>query len=289
MKASSSSKPAQEMPKDRPSKPSHIEMGRSVWKQKYLQTMKKLGYFSSKVNVQLPAEQTIPTLKNADIIVYRSFFKAGLRLPMFQLIGKILEKYEIFMHHLTPNAIVRLGTFIWALRSQGGRAKADVFCRIHELHYQMKARANKLHNNFGCYNFIYCKDEVAPVLAYQTKCHGDWTKEWFYVEVDSETRQEFKSMLMSLLRISFGVKRPKCNMNKVAETCYNTFKTVVEKVGTRDLIQGALAYNILPTCTEWKLTKQVKSKDGEPITLDFKFKEQSSYKAPFEGWLKPTK
>lgn len=173
MKASSSSKPAQEMPKDRPSKPSHIEMGRSVWKQKYLQTMKKLGYFSSKVNVQLPAEQTIPTLKNADIIVYRSFFKAGLRLPMYQLIAKIFEKYDIFMHQLTLNAIVRLGAFILAMLSQGGRIKADVFCRIHYLHYQTKARVEKLHNNFRCYNFVYRKYVVVPVLAYRTKQHGD--------------------------------------------------------------------------------------------------------------------
>jgi hypothetical protein len=32
-------------------------------------------------------------------------------------------------------------------------------------------------------------------------------------------------------------------MNEGAETCYNTFKTVVEKVGTQDLIQEALSYN----------------------------------------------
>jgi hypothetical protein len=51
------------------------------------------------------------------------------------------------------------------------------------------------------------------------------------------------------------VKRPECNMNEAAETCYNTFKTIVEKVGTRDLIQEALAYNILPACTRWKLSK----------------------------------
>jgi hypothetical protein len=29
-----------------------------------------------------------------------------------------LENFEIYLHQLTPNAIVRLNIFIWALRSQ---------------------------------------------------------------------------------------------------------------------------------------------------------------------------
>jgi hypothetical protein len=93
-------------------------------------------------------------------------------------------------------------------------------------------------------------------------------------------------MLMSPLKISFGMKRLECNMNEAVETCYNIFKTVVEKVGTQNWIQEALAYNILPTCIGWKLLKQVKCKDGELVSLAFKFKGQSSYKAPCEEWLK---
>jgi hypothetical protein len=42
---------------------------------------------------------------------------------------------------LTPNAIVRLSVYIWALRSQGMSANAEAFCRVHELHYEKNARA----------------------------------------------------------------------------------------------------------------------------------------------------
>jgi hypothetical protein len=35
------------------------------------------------------------------------------------------------------------------------------------------------------------------------KWHSDWTKEWFYAEVDSEHREDFKRMLMSPLRTNF--------------------------------------------------------------------------------------
>jgi hypothetical protein len=55
MKASSLVKPTEELLKNGPSKPGHIEIGRSTQKEKDLHTMKKLGYFS-KVNVRLPGE-----------------------------------------------------------------------------------------------------------------------------------------------------------------------------------------------------------------------------------------
>jgi hypothetical protein len=46
-----------------------------------------------------------------------------------------LKRFEIYLHQLTPNAIVRLSVYIWALRSQGISANAEGFCRVHELHY----------------------------------------------------------------------------------------------------------------------------------------------------------
>jgi hypothetical protein len=98
-------------------------------------------------------------------VVFKSFFRAGLRFPLNEIIGEVLKNFEIYLHQLAPNAIVRLIIFIWVLRSQGTDPNAEAFCRVHELHYQMKARADGLHENFGCYNFVYRKDTKAPVLA----------------------------------------------------------------------------------------------------------------------------
>jgi hypothetical protein len=35
------------------------------------------------------------------------------------MIAIVLKKFGIYLHQLTPNAIVRLSVYIWALRSQG--------------------------------------------------------------------------------------------------------------------------------------------------------------------------
>ena len=102
------------------------------------------------------------------------------------MIGEVLKNFEIYLHQLTPNAIVRLSAFIWALRSQGMSANAKAFCRVHELHYQTKARAYGLHKNFGCYNFAYRKDTKAPLIGYRTKWPTGWTNEWFYVKADEK-------------------------------------------------------------------------------------------------------
>jgi hypothetical protein len=128
--------------------------------------------FLGKKQLQVQGKTKLSSIKN--------FFKARIWLPIYRLFAKILQWYKVYRHQLTPDAIVRLGVFIWAIRSQGGRTEVDALCRIHDIRYQTKAKSlDRLHNNFECYKFIYRKDRVAPVLSYRTKWHCDWTKEWF--------------------------------------------------------------------------------------------------------------
>jgi hypothetical protein len=132
---------------------------------------------------------------------------------MFKMITEVLKKYEIYMHQMTPNAIVRLSVFILVVRGQGAHVDVVAFYRIHELHYQIKARpSDKLHNNLGCYNLAYTKYMRALALAYQTKRPSDWTKEWFYAKADIKNRDRFKCIIMSPKKESFAFKRPLCNM-----------------------------------------------------------------------------
>jgi hypothetical protein len=52
--------------------------------------MKRLGYFDKSVNVCLPRKETTPKTKKDEVVVYRSFFKTGLRLYMYKMIVKVL-------------------------------------------------------------------------------------------------------------------------------------------------------------------------------------------------------
>jgi hypothetical protein len=75
-------------------------------------------------------------------------------------------------------------------------------------------------------------------------------------------------------------------MSQAADECFKAFNTIIKKIGSQDLVQEALACNIYPTQTGWKLLNEVKCKDEELITLAFDFKEQSTYKALLAGWQK---
>ena len=156
-----------------PSKPSHLEFGKSTVSEADMPMITKLGYFgeAEKKLIHFGGEEITLKLENDEVIVFRSFFKAGLRfpLPLHGMIADVLENFEIYLHQLTPNAIVRLSVFIWALQSQGVEPLAEAFCRVHELHYQTKGREDGLHENFGCYNFAYRKDMKTSVISYRTK------------------------------------------------------------------------------------------------------------------------
>jgi hypothetical protein len=49
---------------------------------------------------------------------------------MYRMIAIVPKKYEVYMHHLTPNSIVRLSVFIWGVQSQGVRIDASISLSI---------------------------------------------------------------------------------------------------------------------------------------------------------------
>jgi hypothetical protein len=170
---------------------------------------------------------------------------------------------NIYLHQLTPNAIVRLSVYIWALRSQGMSPNAEAFCWVHELHYQTKARADGLHENFGCYNFAYRKDTKAPVLIYRTKWPTGWKSEWFYMKADEKKREKLMTMVMSPLILTFRMTRPLCHM-QLGSPCQLAeveFRVVAAEVSTRDLVQEFLANRVFPTSSGWGCPRRMGAKN----------------------------
>jgi hypothetical protein len=120
-----------------PSKPSHLKFGKSTVTEHDMPMLIKLGYFSEakKKLIRFGGEEITPKPGKDEVVVFKSFFKAGLRFPLHEMIADVLESFGIYLHQLTRNAIVRLSVYIWALQSQGAVPLAEGFCRVHELHY----------------------------------------------------------------------------------------------------------------------------------------------------------
>jgi hypothetical protein len=64
-------------------------------------------------------EKTVPTPRDDEVVIFRSFLKAGLRFPISRFVVEvlILKIYQVYLHQLTPEAIIRMGIFVWAVKS----------------------------------------------------------------------------------------------------------------------------------------------------------------------------
>jgi hypothetical protein len=95
-------------------KPSHLDFGRSTMTVDDMVIMKKLGYFGEAESrlVRFAGEEVVPEPKDDEVVVFKSFFRAGLRFPLYDIIGEVLKNFEIYLHQLTPNAIDRLSVYI---------------------------------------------------------------------------------------------------------------------------------------------------------------------------------
>jgi hypothetical protein len=118
------------------------------------------------------------------VVVFQSFMKAGLRFSLHKMLVEVLKSFEMYLHQLTPKALIKVGVFIWVMRSQGLEPDVDYFCNIHELLYLTKATGKEqYHNNFGCYTFMYRSNARHPVPTFRQKWLGSWMKQQFYVKM----------------------------------------------------------------------------------------------------------
>jgi hypothetical protein len=44
----------------------------------------------------------IPDPNDDEVVVFKSFFRVGLRFPLHEMIGEVLKIFEIYFHQLTP-------------------------------------------------------------------------------------------------------------------------------------------------------------------------------------------
>jgi hypothetical protein len=231
---------------DRPWRPSHTIFRKSTIKQSQIDTMKG-RYFRDMSIVRIGGDSTAPAPEENEVIVYKSFMKAGLRFPLSKFLVEVLKTFEIFLHQITPEAIIRMGIFVWAMRSQGLEPSAKCFCNMHELLYETKATGKEqYHNNFGCYGFVPRSEASYPVLAFRKRWPGAWMEEWFYVKNDLVKREYIKGIIQHPIWSRVGLRRPTTALENNTEVCQKAFNNVCAFIGTRDLVQEHIAYRVWP-------------------------------------------
>ena len=96
---------------DQPWRPSHSVFRKSTIKQSHLENMR--GRYSRDMSiVRAGGDNNVPAPEENEVVIYRSFFKAGLRFPLTKFVVEVLKTYQIFLHQITPEAIIRMGIFV---------------------------------------------------------------------------------------------------------------------------------------------------------------------------------
>jgi hypothetical protein len=86
-----------EIVEDRPWRPSHVVFGKSKIKQGQIVTMKG-KYFHDVSIVRAGGEDIVPLPESDEVIVFRSFMKAGLRFSLHKMLVEVLKTFEIYLH-----------------------------------------------------------------------------------------------------------------------------------------------------------------------------------------------
>jgi hypothetical protein len=83
--------------KDRPWRPSHTIFGKSTIKQSHIDAMRG-RYFRDMSIVRVGGDSTTPAPEENEVVIYRSFLKAGLRFPLSKFVVEVMKIYQIFLH-----------------------------------------------------------------------------------------------------------------------------------------------------------------------------------------------
>jgi hypothetical protein len=76
--------------KDRPWRPSHSVFGKSTIKQSHLENMRG-RYFRDMSIVRAGRDNSVPAPEENEVVIYRSFFKAGLWFPLSKFVVEVLK------------------------------------------------------------------------------------------------------------------------------------------------------------------------------------------------------
>jgi len=88
-----------------------LKFGQTLMDDKELDWMVTNGMVE-RASVRLPRNEVVLDPKPHECVVFRNQFAAGLCMPCQDFLEELLKAYNIEMHHLTPNRIVKIALFI---------------------------------------------------------------------------------------------------------------------------------------------------------------------------------
>jgi hypothetical protein len=76
--------------------------------------------------VRAGRDNNVPAPEENEVVIFRSFFKAGLWFPLSRFVVEVLKTYQIFLHQLTPRSHIEDGSLRLGSKKPRDRAKREM-------------------------------------------------------------------------------------------------------------------------------------------------------------------
>jgi hypothetical protein len=123
--------------------------------------------------------------------------------------------------------------------------------------------------------------------TFQKKWAGSWMEQWFYVKNDLNQREDVRGIIQRPIWSRFGIRRPSIAIGYEVQAWLMDFNTICTYIGTRDLVQEHIAFNVWPLVNEWEMPKETTagSSQGGLVYLSYTFWYRSQFDEPNDAWL----
>jgi hypothetical protein len=155
------------------------------------------------------------------------------------------------LHQLTPNAIIQISKFIWAVASHGGHPTTNIFAHHYELHYQnkkfhLKGSDTNFAAQFGYISFhpswFGNWTRLAPIT--RNKWTNGWDGNWFYYRVSVEQKADVRGkgsyqLSSTMTRLNYLTEVPSsCDLE---DGNFAAFIELTSIIGGHDVVEEFLA------------------------------------------------
>jgi hypothetical protein len=167
--------------------------------------------------------------------------------------AEVLRRFEVQVHQLTPNAVVALVKYVWAVTSYGGQPSVEVFAKNYCLHCQKRKIGNKI-AQFGSCTFTprtwKTSVEVVEIEPCARNKWSNWWDFWFYVAPGDV--EDLPSLPPAILYSHCYVAFPRLEVAEEDED-KGALRHAARLSSGLDLVEEFIAYGVWPLAQCWVL------------------------------------
>jgi hypothetical protein len=255
-----------------------------------VQDMQQLGYFGSGVGRVPGAEEVLEP--EGGLVVFEAFFTAGLRLPAHRFMAEVLRRFEVQVHQLTPNAVVALAKYVWAMTSYGGQPSVEVFTKHYCLHWQKRKIGHEI-AQFGSCTFTpktgKTSMEVVELVPCARNKWSNWWEFWFYVS--EGTVEDHPGLPVAVMCSHHYVVYPQFEVAE-DDAHEGALRCAARMSSGRDLVEEFVGHGVWTLAHGWALgevcPREMPSRGGQLVrspafTLDLRGRDPAAFVREEDG------